>query len=219
MSIFLGESREDLLRRVRGALGHPATIPPTETPPAVHDPTARLVAATDDLAELFIRNAAVVGMRVQHVTEQDVLSKVIDVLHNANARRVGVGMAGWETPLRAAGFDVADWTSQPIDAQFDLDAGVTGVEAAIVESGSLVCTSGGGRGRGLSLIPPVHIAIVRPADLIPDMLDLWPRLRNPDGTLPSSAAIITGPSKTADIEGILVTGVHGPEVVHVLVVT
>src|SRR5690606_18699946 len=95
----------------------------------------------------------------------------------------------------------------------------TDVHAAIAETGSLVCCSDGGHSRGLSLIPPVHIAIVRKSDILPDMFDFWPRYAQsqPD-ELPSSIAFITGPSKTADIEGVLITGVHGPGRVFVLVV-
>jgi L-lactate dehydrogenase complex protein LldG len=212
-----GETRESLLQRVRAALGRGATAaaPPA---PKVSDATARLRAGNEDLASLFVLHAAAVGMQVQRISERDLASAVIEVLRRVHARRIGVSETALLAPLREAGFELIDWTTQSIQAQFDLDAGVTGVEAAIAETGSLVCVAGPGRSRGLSLIPAVHVAVVREADLIPDLLDLWPRLLDAHGKLPSSAAIITGPSKTADIEGILVTGVHGPEQVFILLV-
>ena len=66
--------------------------------------------------------------------------------------------------------------------------------------------------RSISLLPPVHIALAERRQLVPDLFDLFPQL----GTLPSCLTLITGPSKTGDIELRLVTGVHGPGTVHVL---
>ena len=98
--------------------------------------------------------------------------------------------------------------------------GVTDVHAALAETGTLICSTDGSHSRGASLIPPVHIAIVRERDIVPDMLDYWARLGGvPGGELPSSQSFITGPSKTADIEGVLVTGVHGPGEVHIVLVS
>jgi L-lactate dehydrogenase complex protein LldG len=109
--------------------------------------------------------------------------------------------------------------SGPLHEQFTLDAGITDVHAAVAETGTLICCSGPGHSRGLSLIPPIHIAIVRAADILPDMLDYFASRRGQKSPqLPSSQAFITGPSKTADIEGELIVGVHGPGRVYVVVV-
>lgn len=214
MGEVLGETREAMLGRVRAALGGRVSSPPQA--PDVDDALVRQVARGGDLAERFAATAAATGMKVYRVRAADVAASVIGILRQAGATRIGVSEASAVGPLRDAGFDVTDWATQNITEQFDLDAGVTGVEAAIAETGSLVCTSGDGRSRGLSLIPPIHVAIVQPHDLIADLLDLWPRLTGEDGELPAGTAIITGPSKTADIEGILVTGVHGPGQVHIV---
>lgn len=100
------------------------------------------------------------------------------------------------------------------EAVFSADVGITGVAAAVAETGSLVCASGPRQWRGLSLIPPVHVAIVRADQIVPDLLDV---LATQDPDLPAALTLISGPSKTADIEGILITGVHGPGDVHVVV--
>ena len=102
------------------------------------------------------------------------------------------------------------------EAMFSADVGITGVHAAIAETGSIICASGDELWRGLSLIPPAHIAIIHQRQIVPDLIDLLTVL--PSGQLPANLTLISGPSKTADIEGILITGVHGPGVVHVVVV-
>ena len=86
----------------------------------------------------------------------------------------------------------------------------------VAETGTLVCTSGNERWRGLTLIPPLHIAIVEAQQITPDLIDLF--AGGMPAPLPANVTLISGPSKTADIEGILITGVHGPREVHVVVV-
>lgn len=212
----LGETREALLARVRAALRHGTAVVPD--PPRVADALARLVPAECDLVDTFVRHATKCGMQVRIVSETELPLRVLEVLAHVGAKRVSITQPDLAPVLREAGLEAVDGAALSYDAQFDLDASVTGVDAAVAETGSLVCTSGAGRKRGLSLIPPVHVAVVRAADVVADLLDLWPRLRSVDGLMPAGVALITGPSKTADIEGILVTGVHGPEQVFVLVV-
>jgi L-lactate dehydrogenase complex protein LldG len=71
--------------------------------------------------------------------------------------------------------------------------------------------------RSSSLLPAVHVAVAEQTQIVPDLFDLFERLAE-RGAQPSSAIIITGPSKTGDIELKLVTGVHGPGELHVVVI-
>jgi len=106
------------------------------------------------------------------------------------------------------------------DVLFDCEVGITDVDAAIAESGSIVVSTNG-RIRNAWITPPVHIAIVRASQIIPDVVDLFeshPDASQTDALDAASTTIITGPSKTADIEGVLVTGVHGPAVVEIVLV-
>lgn len=128
------------------------------------------------------------------------------------------GVAG---RLQAAGIEVihpagdtGDLALRERYAQIPL--GLTGASAGLADTGSLIVTSGPGRPRSASLLPPVHIALLRVADLYPD-LPTWTALQA-EAILPTTAnlVIITGPSKTADIELNLVLGVHGPGEVHVI---
>ena len=89
-----------------------------------------------------------------------------------------------------------------------------GSRRARIQAGWLVRGSEA-HGRSLSLVAPVHVAIVEPKQFLPDLVDLFEKLAAEPH--PGNTVIITGPSKTADIEMTLVTGVHGPGVVQVFV--
>lgn len=97
--------------------------------------------------------------------------------------------------------------------------GITGVSWAIAETGTLAMLAGPGRERLASLLPPLHVAVVAADQVLPDLFDLFAKLgaAGPDG-LPSNLVLITGPSKTGDIELTLTTGVHGPGEWHVIAV-
>jgi L-lactate dehydrogenase complex protein LldG len=88
------------------------------------------------------------------------------------------------------------------------DAGLTSADAALAETGTLVLTSGPGKSRLASLLPPVHIALVPTAVLTTDLFT-WANQFNRQ--LPTNLNFISGPSKTADIEQTMAVGVHGPK--------
>ncbi|MCB8917145.1 MAG: lactate utilization protein [Ardenticatenaceae bacterium] len=94
------------------------------------------------------------------------------------------------------------------------DVGVSGVLAALVETGSLVVASGPGRSRLATLLPPVHIALVSSQQFTTDLFT-WTAARQ--GALPANTVLISGPSKTADIEQTMSVGVHGPKRLLVIV--
>ncbi len=101
-------------------------------------------------------------------------------------------------------------------AAAEADAGVTEADFGIAESGTLALLHRPGQGRGLSLLPPVHIAVLRASDLVPDLGALFHKLQS-DARHPASAlTFITGPSRTGDIEFVLTKGVHGPGEVYVV---
>ena len=102
------------------------------------------------------------------------------------------------------------------DVQASAEIGVTGCHAAIVETGSLAVLSGRGTPRAASLLPPMHLCIVRPADLCSSVAEFF-RTRADDIAAAACCTFITGPSRTADIELTLTLGVHGPGVVIVVV--
>ena len=89
------------------------------------------------------------------------------------------------------------------------EIGVTGCDAAIAETGSIVLLSGPGKSRSASLLPPVHLAVVRRNELRFSMGEFFKEFA---GAMAAAACctFVTGPSRTADIELTLTLGVHGP---------
>jgi L-lactate dehydrogenase complex protein LldG len=150
-------------------------------------------------------------------------AKVIELVKASSARQVLLGRGAvldslqLTQHLRNAG--VAALTESNRQAFFQADIGVTGVDYLIAETGSLILFTRAEQPRSSSLLPPVHIAVAERSQLIHDLFDLFNLQEERDGQgLPACVTIITGPSKTGDIELKLVTGVHGPGVVHVVVI-
>ena len=166
----------------------------------------------------------------------DVAAVVARIARERDARR----LISWHPAL--LGFDVApslraaniDVTAMPLsaDAEDDrrlrdvvaaADLGLTGVDLAVAETGTLVLVSGGGRPRSTSLLPAYHVAVFDRSVLVESLaqvgvfLEAW----HGDGHPPADGGainFITGPSRTADIELTLTRGVHGPREVHAIFV-
>ena len=88
-----------------------------------------------------------------------------------------------------------------------IKAGITGASAAIAETGTLVISSGQGQPLSASLFPEIHMAVIKSSQIV---LSLEEALQMDALRKASSTALITGPSRTADIEMTLTIGVHGP---------
>jgi L-lactate dehydrogenase complex protein LldG len=210
-------TRQQFLAGVRMALRmalHGSTRRPL---PDADEALVRLASANDDVVALFAARAAGVGMTVHRTGVASLAVAIGSVLESRGAKRVAVSMEDLALSASVASVvpEIVDWQDAPaLDALYDADAGVTDVLAGIAETGTLVVRSSAGATRGGFFVPPVHLAVVRASKVVPDMVDVIRLLR----PLPTSVVMITGPSKTADIEGILITGVHGPKEVHVVLI-
>jgi L-lactate dehydrogenase complex protein LldG len=99
----------------------------------------------------------------------------------------------------------------------DVTVGLTGALAGLADTGSLALVSGPGRGRIASLLPPAHVAVLRVDQIVPSFgafLAAYPHVADEGSNL----VLITGPSRTADIERVLTIGVHGPRKLVVVAV-
>jgi L-lactate dehydrogenase complex protein LldG len=95
--------------------------------------------------------------------------------------------------------------------------GLTGADAGLADTGSLVLRSGPGRPRLAWLLPPLHVALLPVSSLLPDMAAFFARHPGAAGDA-ANLVFVTGPSRTADIELILTRGVHGPRHLHVVLI-
>jgi len=211
---------DDAIRRISHALGRPAPPDAPPRPPDIDEHIARLVHTELGLSELFARMAAdECHMDVECIAADDLAPALASYIGRRSCRRIGLADSplldslGVYAALRQAGLNARPWAQLTLDEAYDLDCGVTDVYAAVAETGSIVIRPWAGHGRALSLVPPLHIAIVHPKDIVADLIDLMDKLRGAPAA--SAAIIISGPSKTADIEMTLVHGVHGPETVKV----
>jgi L-lactate dehydrogenase complex protein LldG len=93
------------------------------------------------------------------------------------------------------------------------DAGFSRALCGLADTGSVVIAASPEEPRANSLLPDVHVSLLREADVLPDLAALFEQLGD---ELPSALAIVTGPSRSADIEQRLAVGVHGPREVHVV---
>lgn len=117
-----------------------------------------------------------------------------------------------------------DWSATGLavegrPARGDDLVGITGTHLAIAETGTLMLLSGHETHATTSLLPETHIAVVPASRILPTMEDAWARTRDEIGELPRAVNFVSGPSRTADIEGVLQIGAHGPFRVHVIVTT
>jgi L-lactate dehydrogenase complex protein LldG len=98
----------------------------------------------------------------------------------------------------------------------DARVGMTGCEALVARLGSVLVSTGQMAGRQVFVSPEIHIVLARASQLVPDLKDALIKLRKKyEPKMPSMVTLITGPSRTADIEKTLVVGVHGPKELYV----
>jgi len=210
-----------VIENVRKALGRSAPLTAPPVPPVLDEHVVRLVSSDIGLPELFAKRAGDMKMLVEMTRVDDLLPKLAGFLHERKCKSAMLS----DTPLlgklkvleylNGNGFRARNWRDMTADQTYDVDAGITEADYAVAETGTLAIRHTPEHGRLLSLVPFVHIAIVQPKIFLPDLMDLFEKLKA-DGT-GSGVTLISGPSKTADIEMMTVTGVHGPNVVKTFI--
>jgi L-lactate dehydrogenase complex protein LldG len=128
-----------------------------------------------------------------------------------------VGIPALLQGLRAAAIDVltpddASWSARLTDAA----VGITGARIAVADPAAIGLVAAPGSPRATSLVPHVHLCVVRVADVVPTLTDALARVV--DDGMPSALTWIGGPSRTGDLEMILTLGVHGPRTVEVVLI-
>ncbi len=223
MSDRVGTARATILGRLRAAR------PPATSPPSDFDVLARRVFPPGERYPRLRRKMETVHAEFVETTEAEWPSAVIEFLR---AERLGTLLYGPSTP---AGRRLAQvWPSgaegdprlvpydRPVETMkadlFDrMDAGFTTTRGGIADTGGLILWPSPEEPRLLSLVPPVHIALLREAEIY-DTFWQAVRVQKWASAMPPNALLISGPSKTADIEQTLSYGVHGPNRLLVIVV-
>ena len=212
-------TQEEFIERVRRAL---RTV--TRDRPRPDPERSRRVSTGSDLLNCFKEKLAELHVHVHEVDDlRHALDVVTGIIGDLRADRAvtadeeGIDLGRLAERLARIGCELTVVREGPgLNASFDAEVGITLAELGIAETGSVVLQSGGARRRLVGLAPPVHIVILPKDRIVADLLD-WARWWE---SQPPQAhqTIITGPSKTADIELTLVAGMHAPGVVHVVLV-
>ena len=221
--------REDFLKRVRDAASQGRAY---RVHPTAYAETAGYVGAGDDPpAKLAAEVNAVGGFAFIVEGYEQARHKAAELLDKHVPQRA----LCWEHPvLEKLGLaallsdrNVEHWhygrlasltTEEQRAAMLGVDVCISSVSYAIAETGTLAVMSQPGQERGGSLLGPVHLAVVETSQILPDLFDLFEKLGQRKEGMPSNLTLITGPSKTGDIELELTTGVHGPGVWYVLII-
>jgi len=176
------------------------------------------------LIEQFETEVQKVGTRLHRAADED---SVIEYIKQVSEDRHAKTAIGWnEVPLDRADLERSlqrvsvKYSTEASDENFirsavSADLGISGVDYVLADTGTLVLLARTGQARSISLLPPVHIAVVHAEQLLSSLDDLFPLVRL-ESDLASAITFITGPSRTADIELTLVVGVHGPQELHVV---
>jgi L-lactate dehydrogenase complex protein LldG len=203
--------REAILGKIRKELGRAAGQKPTP----LATPVLRIPLLDRKLyKDLFVQNfEKLAGKAVAVQNTSDVVPALAALLE-------GKTVVASNAPfLRTCGITESGFTDRELlrEACASADIGITSADYALAATGTLVMLASPSEARLISLLPPVHIAIIPRSRILANLDELLTILPLP-AEQTSSMVLITGPSRTADIEQILVRGVHGPGEIHAVIV-
>jgi len=223
--------KDQILARVREALTSPAPHPgdahtnpqPASALPPSNNSRQWLPAVGEtfqDRLELFQKNAASLKADFYLVERWEEASGVLGKLRDQEGWQCVGAHKGdlTDAACAALGLPVCR-TDHPYDvaALESCHAGITECDALVAQTGSVLVTSRSAGGRALSVLPPHHVVLARREQLLPDLLAAFELLkRKYSDNYPSFISFITGPSRTGDIERVLVLGAHGPKKLSII---
>ena len=215
-------SRDAVLGRVRAALADVPAVPAAEDVAIDWEYGQRPAGAADDTLGLFGERVEDYRAEVSWVTPAEVAARIADALgdHEVTSAVVPSGTPqDWRDAIAARGIRVL--TDEPALSHAELDgtgAVVTASRVGIAETGTIVLDHGPDQGRrALSLVPDLHVCVIRAEQVVADVPEAVARLR-PSIDARQPLTWISGPSATSDIELSRVEGVHGPRTLRVLLV-
>ena len=219
--------RDSIFTRIREALAEPAPPPgghgrpgcmqPTGLP-AVEDHRRVLPAVPANAAEqlaLFARHAADLRAEFKAVPDLSALHAELKQLAAAETWMRVASHHGALTDGACAALGLPVLLTDAAFNQHELErcpVGISECDALVAQTGSVLVTTRSAGGRALSVLPPHHVVLARREQLVADLPAAFALLKARYGdSYPSMISLITGPSRTGDIERILVLGAHGPK--------
>ena len=226
--------RENILGRIREALKLTAPVPGAHDLQDHHSPRPTgggseskisswlpLVGeAFEERVALFSKNSIELKTDFRLLnSKEELLETLAAIAAQESWNKIGIHR-GDLTDLAAEklGLPMVD-TSSPYDVQEleSCDAGISQCDALVAQTGTVLVTARSAGGRALSVLPPHHVVIASRGQLLADLPGAFALLKNKyQGNYPSLISLITGPSRTGDIERILVLGAHGPKKLTIL---
>jgi L-lactate dehydrogenase complex protein LldG len=234
-AIALETSRDHMLAGIRASLEQSRAMLADVAAHTPHAPPPFVHPAQDDLPAQFAAELAKLeGYPHRCADDTQALDAIRLILQRHQATsvvawdRAQIGLPGLDALLAELGARVLDSDTIGFERAARLQAlepvliCISGADAGIAESGTLVLRSGSGRGRLASLIAPVHIAVLRRAQIVRGLGAALALLQEQHGrdlfVDSSNLTLISGPSRTGDIELTLTLGVHGPREIHVVLI-
>jgi L-lactate dehydrogenase complex protein LldF len=207
-----GDARADILHRIRQALRDAA---PRDVPRDYRTEDAR---EREEIVTVFADRVADYRATVHRVGESEVPETVERIAKDAGAGRIGIP-GDLPVESRPGGLELVEDDALSVQQLDELDGALTGCAVAIAEIGAFALDGGEGQGRrALTLVPDLHICLVREEQvvaLVPEAV----RKLEASAAAGRPLTFVAGPSATSDIELDRVEGVHGPRVLHVVVVS
>jgi len=205
-------ARDGILHRIRTAIGRSAGQPPGDPPPV------RLRVSEMSLqARISSTIARVEALAGKAVHTSDPCAYVAEALAGKTAVASNAPFLAecGITSLPGVRSGIAD-CEELRELCATVDIGITGADYVLADTGTVVLLASPREARLISLLPPAHLAVVRRERILTGLDELFTVVPTPAADT-SSMVLITGPSRTADIEQILVRGVHGPGQITVVI--
>jgi L-lactate dehydrogenase complex protein LldG len=197
-------AKENILKRIRQALSHPVPLPfpQSEGANSVFHP------ATDSLDVVFAQEFININGKFSFcLSEAEMEQQLQQLITEKQWTKIYCNTDKWNEKF-----------SNTISLE-SCDASITGCEFLVARTGTIVMSAAQQSGRTVSVYAPVHICIAYTNQLVYDIKDALQSIKEKyTGNIPSLITFATGPSRTADIEKTLVTGVHGPKEVYCFLV-
>jgi L-lactate utilization protein LutC len=221
-------SREGFLERVRRAVEAGKRVGRASA--LERRGTTGYQGAGPDPATHFCEELSAAGGHAHRVADAEAaVAELLEIVQRKAARRIAIGHKDLIHRLRLrerlteAGVEIITTDAlspeNSRDPLFTADLGISVADYLIAETGSVALLARLGEPRSLSLLPPIHVVLAERTQVVADLFDLFePKRLGEPPILPSCFSLITGPSKTGDIELRLVTGVHGPGEIHVILI-